>query len=577
MSKQSNHSRQLRLLPLTTCLAIAIAQQASAVDAMRAGVRARSEQLPSSWNSLASHRARAHTLVKRKPSTPAVVIVTNCDDSGSGSLRDAIAGAASGDVIDLTQLTCSTITLTSGAITTALDDLEIHGPGRDALSVDGNSADRVLLHRGGGTLTLADLTLTHGRSVAAAGTNNYGGCVLSYYALTLHRARLSNCELISDATAQGGGAFAQGAATITDSEISANTVRGSTALGGGIFAYASLSVSGSTLTGNAAAAIANGYEAVASGGAALARGDLDLTDSTIDANSATAATSYAGYAAVANVAGALALGSISLTRTTVSNNAAHATNTAVDATGYAYAYSYGGGMRAQTLLISDSTISGNSTLATATNQDGIGIELSRGGGFTTLGSGNTPFVRISNSTISGNTVSVSAAASVPYAYSLGGGVFANGGTLDMKNSTIAFNSADVGGGIFQYAASSASADSTIVASNFFGLGHSDFDVGGAVTVVGANNLIASGAADLALPADTLSADPLLDALADNGGPTSTHALLPGSPAVDAGNNAAALEFDQRGIGFPRVVGALPDIGALETQPFGDAIFSNGFE
>lgn len=49
--------------------------------------------------------------------------VVNCDDSGPGSLRDAVASAASGDVIDLSALTCGTITLTSGAITTDLEQL----------------------------------------------------------------------------------------------------------------------------------------------------------------------------------------------------------------------------------------------------------------------------------------------------------------------------------------------------------------------------------------------------------------------------------------------------------------------
>ena len=53
-------------------------------------------------------------------------------------------------------------------------------------------------------------------------------------------------------------------------------------------------------------------------------------------------------------------------------------------------------------------------------------------------------------------------------------------------------------------------------------------------VTGANNLI--GSANVALPGDTLGGDPMLAPLADNGGPTLTHALLAGSPAIDAGSN-----------------------------------------
>jgi hypothetical protein len=65
-------------------------------------------------------------------------------------------------------------------------------------------------------------------------------------------------------------------------------------------------------------------------------------------------------------------------------------------------------------------------------------------------------------------------------------------------------------------------------------------------------------------------DPLLGPLQDNGGPTLTHALLSGSPAIDAGNNAYATDWDQRGPGFPRITDGDPviDIGAFEVQQDG---------
>ena len=78
---------------------------------------------------------------------------------------------------------------------------------------------------------------------------------------------------------------------------------------------------------------------------------------------------------------------------------------------------------------------------------------------------------------------------------------------------------------------------------------------------GADNFIGTSA--LPVPADTLTGDPMLAPLADNGGRTLTHALLSGSPAIDAGNNAQGLLYDQRGIGFPRVRGTRADIGAFE--------------
>jgi hypothetical protein len=59
-------------------------------------------------------------------------------------------------------------------------------------------------------------------------------------------------------------------------------------------------------------------------------------------------------------------------------------------------------------------------------------------------------------------------------------------------------------------------------------------------------------------------DPLLGPLTGNGGPSRTHALLTGSPAINAGSNAFGLATDQRGDGFPRTVGAGTDMGAFES-------------
>jgi hypothetical protein len=64
-------------------------------------------------------------------------------------------------------------------------------------------------------------------------------------------------------------------------------------------------------------------------------------------------------------------------------------------------------------------------------------------------------------------------------------------------------------------------------------------------------------------------DPMLGLLANNGGVTKTHALLAGSPAIDAGPNPVPVfdgnEFDQRGVGFARIVFGVADVGAFEVQ------------
>ena len=81
-------------------------------------------------------------------------------------------------------------------------------------------------------------------------------------------------------------------------------------------------------------------------------------------------------------------------------------------------------------------------------------------------------------------------------------------------------------------------------------------------IIGANNLVEFST--VPLPPDTISANPHLMPVGDNGGPTRTHALRPDSPAIDSGNNIPGLHFDQRGSGFPRVNGPRADIGAYES-------------
>ncbi len=99
----------------------------------------------------------------------------------------------------------------------------------------------------------------------------------------------------------------------------------------------------------------------------------------------------------------------------------------------------------------------------------------------------------------------------------------------------------------------------------------DTDAGDFPAVTGGNDLFTS--VGHILPSPLIIDDPQLGPLADNGGPTLTHALLPGSLAIDAGNDVAHLATDQRG--RARVSGAAADIGAFEVQT--DAIFENGFD
>jgi len=197
-----------------------------------------------------------------------------------------------------------------------------------------------------------------------------------------------------------------------------------------------------------------------------------------------------------------------------------------------------------TMTVSNSTISGNSAYGGAVGATGGGI-VNWGTGALTIG----------NSTISGNSA-------FGGAISNGGGI-ANGGTLSISNSTISGNGADMaGGGIFATPTGTLSMQNTIVAGN---QAHGHADLSGRVDSSGYNLFGDSSGGSGFDETDLLDVNPRLAVLQDNGGPTFTHALLEGSLAIDAADNADAPEWDQRGPGFPRIVNGVIDIGALEVQ------------
>jgi hypothetical protein len=162
-------------------------------------------------------------------------------------------------------------------------------------------------------------------------------------------------------------------------------------------------------------------------------------------------------------------------------------------------------------------------------------------------------LHIRNSTISGNVTETFG----------GGGLFVRyRAHLEITSSTITGNTGPKGAGIF-LTTDAGSIDSTIVAGDHSGDGT---EISGSRTLAfdGANNMIGTVSATIAVPSDTVETDnPGLQPLAYNGGPTRTHALRLDSIAIDTGNNAADLPSDQRGPGFARVVGTAADIGAFE--------------
>ena len=202
--------------------------------------------------------------------------------------------------------------------------------------------------------------------------------------------------------------------------------------------------------------------------------------------------------------------------------------------------SEGGGIRngPSTLTLNHSTVRDN------TSSSGAGI-------FNAWGT-----LIVNNSTISGNTASGG-----------GGGINNLGGNVTLNSSTVSNNSADPVGGIHNEAGGSVTLFNSIVAGNLASYGP---DCNGTFGSSG-YNLIGNTADCGFAPAtgDLTDMDPMLGALQDNGGSTWTHALLVGSPAIDAGTEADCPASDQRGQLRPLDGDgdglAVCDVGAFEVE------------
>jgi hypothetical protein len=255
-----------------------------------------------------------------------------------------------------------------------------------------------------------------------------------------------------------------------------------------------------------------------------------------------------------------------------------------------YNNAFGGGVFSRRdIVMRDSTISGNVVIGDSGYAGGGGANAKGGVSITnsTISGNDAP---IAGGALFGNALStsslVNATVSGNHASDRAAGLGSSDATLNISNSTIAFNKADHplsgppgGAGLWISGFNNAHVfvRSSIIARNARAGEADDVGTSGPVTVLGSNNLIMASSAPM--PGDTILVDPMLAPLANNGGRVETHALGAGSPAIDSGDNFLPTQWDARGDGFERVAGAAADIGAYEVQEalLLDRIFEDGFD
>jgi uncharacterized repeat protein (TIGR01451 family)/CSLREA domain-containing protein len=142
----------------------------------------------------------------------------------------------------------------------------------------------------------------------------------------------------------------------------------------------------------------------------------------------------------------------------------------------------------------------------------------------------------------------------------GGGVYNNGASLTLRNSTFNQNQATLSGSGLYNSGGTVTVEDTILANDLAGN-----NCGGDPLSSAGYNLASDASCNLTATTDLTTTDPLLGPLGNYGGATPTHALLEGSPAIDAGNcSGGAVTNDQRGVSRPQR--AACDIGAYEALP-----------
>ncbi len=426
-------------------------------------------------------------------------VVTSATDDGAGcTLREALesimsgtpadgcsdAGATGVDTIEFDPAVTGTIALTAN-LPTVNQSIHIVGPGSTVLAIDGLGSYRSGLHVDSpgnvATVVIEGLTFTRGFAP------DEGGALLVYDGEAVELVDI----VVDDTSCTSGAVVVYGHGVVTQSTIRDSVGTGLVVSGG------SLQMTDSTVSGN--------VSALSAGGVKVQSSSMTAIGCTFSGNSAGEA---GGAVSIVNTSSER----VEIERSTFAGNTA----------GSGGAISVGGGR----VSIVNSTVSGNHATSGS------------GGGIRSMMFGYPQSISIANSTISGNSATGS-----------GGGIYqdSSAGVFRLANVTITDNTASSGFGVSLNVTSGVMVRNSIIAGNhpMSGGSGSDLDCGVVGSIVSEDyNLLGSGCPFNSWAAhDTTGAAPLLGPLGDNGGPTWTHQLLAGSPAIDGADPVAGCSWD----------------------------------